>query len=146
MGRKKPTLKPAVELGAEFRYSNRVLGDVVTLPEAVMLWKKNRSTVVMAIAKGGLSARKTLSDGTVLITVGSLIARWGEPEQDVLADLYMPHGLTEVSFSPGGGRKVIVKYPDMSNFPQAETIQVRRSTPEDIARLAEIEAKNVPIR
>jgi hypothetical protein len=53
------------------------LNAVVTLPEACARWRKHRKTVELAIDKDQLVWRQ--AGRTYLITVESLVARWGQP-------------------------------------------------------------------
>jgi len=76
-------------LGMEHQYKAKILGDVLTLPEAEIIFKKHRSTIERAILKRQIEARKAVTGGTVLITVRSLIARWGEPADDVLERMFI---------------------------------------------------------
>lgn len=79
-----PKLQP---LGKEHQYRAQLLGDVVTLSEAELLFKKHRSTIERAILKDKLETRKAITGGTILITIRSLIARWGEPDNDIIESL-----------------------------------------------------------
>lgn len=58
---------------------------VVSLPEAALLWHKNRKSVEMQVNKGRLEWRKAITGGTIFITVASLRRLWGEPSQEVIA-------------------------------------------------------------
>lgn len=56
---------------------------VVTIPEACALWDKPRNTLLYAIDAGNITARK--SGKCWLISVPSLVKRWGWPKELKLA-------------------------------------------------------------
>lgn len=56
------------------------LAQVVTVPEAAMMWKKAAPTITTAWLSGHLEGRKTFSRGNILITVASLTAHYGAPK------------------------------------------------------------------
>lgn len=56
-----------------------VINFVVTVPEACEMWDKPRNTLLYAIDAGNIVARK--SGSTWLISVPSLVKRWGWPRK-----------------------------------------------------------------
>lgn len=61
---------------------NRItLGQVVTLSEAMSMWKLARTTIMIRVWKGEVIARK--SGSTWLVTVSGMIAHWGNPIEKV---------------------------------------------------------------
>lgn len=89
MGRKRKELEMARGLlkSGNF-YDDPILSMVVTRSEAGEMWGKALSTIDYQCLKGGLSYRKSITDGAVLITARSLIALWGLPKDDILFELY----------------------------------------------------------
>lgn len=79
--------KPIDKFGWEYRYDAEILGDVVTMPEAELLWNKTRDTLYLAWALHKIEARKTVTDGGVLITVRSLVILYGDPALDLVKQL-----------------------------------------------------------
>lgn len=65
-------------------YKDPLLGEVVTIGEAMLLWKKSRNAIKNACLTRGVEARVSLTGGAWLITVSSLVERYGKPEKDVL--------------------------------------------------------------
>ena len=61
-------------------YREPLLGSIVTRSECEALWGRATTTIDMQIAKGNLDARKSVTGGTVLISVKSIVALWGLPD------------------------------------------------------------------
>lgn len=68
-------------------YSDPALGEVVSLGEACVIWKKSRNALKNACLVGRLESRKTLTGGSWLITTVSLTREYGKPEKDILSCL-----------------------------------------------------------
>lgn len=66
-------------------YDDPSLGEVVTLGEAMTIWQKSRSAMKNACLTGAVDARRSITGGSWLITVVSLINRYGKPEKDILS-------------------------------------------------------------
>ena len=66
-------------------YDDPLLGEVVTLGEAVQMWSKSRNALKNACLTGAVKARVSITGGAWLITVASLIERYGKPTKDVLS-------------------------------------------------------------
>lgn len=79
--------KPIQDFTWQYRYTAEILGDVITMSEAELLWNKTRDTLYLAWALRKLEARKALTDGAVLFTVRSLIILYGEPCADTVKQL-----------------------------------------------------------
>lgn len=62
-----------------YKYKATVLGEVVTVPEILILWGKARITVDRAVMRGELEARTAITGGSMLVTYRSVVALWGEP-------------------------------------------------------------------
>jgi len=63
-------------------YSDKFVSDifeVVTRTEAATLWGVALTTIDIAINKGQLVARRSIGGGAVLISIGSMAARYGTP-------------------------------------------------------------------
>lgn len=83
------TTRPEINgFETEHFYQEAVLGQVVTLPEACLLWGKSRSTLIMALAKMQIRGRRSLTDGSWLITFESMERRYGRPNSEILKNLY----------------------------------------------------------
>lgn len=96
MGQPRPTLSElADDPDFKYHYVNPALGEVVTLPEAVLLWGRNKDTVIRACERCMLERRTSLTGGTTLITVASLIKLYGTPRADTLAKLRMHNHAAE---------------------------------------------------
>ena len=70
-------------------YDDITLGGVVTRQEAAYLWGKSLSGIDSACLRGKINHRKSLSGGSVLITVSSLVLHWGLPVKMTLWDCFM---------------------------------------------------------
>lgn len=67
-----------------YEYANTLLGEVVTVPEACIIWSKARQTVDDAIKYRKLESRLAITGGTYLITVRSCVQLWGEIPEEAL--------------------------------------------------------------
>lgn len=64
-----------------------ILGAVLTVPEVVKMFHKNKKSVMMAIYKDQIRARQSGGkNGIWLITLASCTARWGEPAEELQID------------------------------------------------------------
>lgn len=71
----------------QYRYSAACLGDVVTLSEAAKMWEIPESTLGNARLRLKIDGRKSLSGGTILLSVRSLVIVYGGPKFDPLKSL-----------------------------------------------------------
>lgn len=88
MRRKNLTLFNFEKISTAHVYSDAILSSVVTRSEASLIWDKELSTIDYNLGRNMLAWRKSLTDGAILITVKSLIARWGIPQDTILFRLY----------------------------------------------------------
>jgi len=63
------------------------LSTVLNVSEVCVLWRKQRKTVMLAIANGHLVARQSKEGGAWFIHVASVVKRWGMPDADKWNDL-----------------------------------------------------------
>lgn len=76
------------EAGLEMcRWTTPVLAEVVTLSEAVVMFGKSVTAIKQAIYTHKVDARLSFTGGTWIITLESLIRRYGQPTKDVLSCL-----------------------------------------------------------
>jgi hypothetical protein len=61
------------------QFVDRMLGMVITIQEACIFWGKSRRTVDWAILRDEVTARKSVTGGTWLLTYYSCMEKWGEP-------------------------------------------------------------------
>lgn len=60
-------------------WDNPLLGEVVTLSEACVLFGKKRNSLKNAVLTHKLQARRSFTGGDWLITLSSLINKYGKP-------------------------------------------------------------------
>jgi hypothetical protein len=84
-------------LGVEHHFTNPVLGEVLTMAEAMALWNLQRRTLEMQIWQGKLETRKAVTGGTILIARASLVSLHDEPKKDLLAGLLMAGKFTRTT-------------------------------------------------
>ncbi len=65
-------------------WSAPVLGMVVTLSEASLMWDKSHGALKNAVLMRKLEARRAFSGGDWLVTVSSLEKLWGKPQENIL--------------------------------------------------------------
>lgn len=68
-------------------YKDPVLGEVVTIGEAMKIWGKSRNAIKNACLVRAVDARLSITGGAWLITVVSLTQRYGKPTKDILSCL-----------------------------------------------------------
>jgi hypothetical protein len=76
-------------------YTDHLLSTVVTRAEVMIMWKKAAGSVDLALARGQLDGRKSLSGGAVLITLKSVTALWGPPRDNTLFECYNGKSITD---------------------------------------------------
>lgn len=81
------TSVPAELDNDQYRYSAECLGNVVSLQEAAWMWQIPANTLSAARLRLKLDGRKTLTGGTILLSVASMIIAYGEPKFDPLQKL-----------------------------------------------------------
>ncbi len=62
-------------------YDNAVLGQVITLAEAIVMWGKSRTAFINQIEKGRIASRRAVSGGTRLLVVADIIKLYGQPKK-----------------------------------------------------------------
>ena len=65
------------KFGVEHRFTNPILAETITMPEALAMWDLSRRTVEMRIWKGELETRKAVTGGTILIARASMVKLYG---------------------------------------------------------------------
>jgi hypothetical protein len=70
-----------------YHYKAGILGSVVTGSEITEIWNVSRATLDRAWERGEVEARKAVTGGTVLFTVRSIVAKFGEPKKDYVKSL-----------------------------------------------------------
>jgi len=60
-------------------FESKLLSQVVTLQEACVLWKKSPRQMQWAIDRDQVTARKSITSGTWLLTYYSVFLHFGEP-------------------------------------------------------------------
>lgn len=83
-----PQVLPTWEL-AMCEWSMPILGEVVTLSEACIIWGKSRNAVKNAVLTHRVTGRKAFTGGDWLLSVASLMEFYGKPseEKDMLTCL-----------------------------------------------------------
>lgn len=83
-----PSVLPQWEL-AMCEWSEPMLGEVVTLSEACIIWQKSRTAIKNAVLTHRITGRKAFTGGDWLLSVASLIEYYGKPseEKDILSCL-----------------------------------------------------------
>lgn len=79
--------KPKVRMEWEQRITDPMLTCMVTKAEAMALYEKAGTVIDYAIMRNELSARKSFTGGSWLITMKSLRDLYGEPVNDYLSQL-----------------------------------------------------------
>lgn len=93
--RNKPPL--ALTVSPQHTYTDQQLSTIVTRAEVMVMWKKAAGSIDLALAKGKLHGRKTLSGGAVLITLESVFNLWGPPKDTTLFECYNGVGVEVMS-------------------------------------------------
>ena len=81
-----PKMLPNWEL-AMSEYHEAILGEIVTLSEACLIWGKSRNALKNAVLTHKIAGRRAFTGGDWLVSVASLITVYGKPseEKDVLS-------------------------------------------------------------
>ena len=78
-----------IEISPANTYTDIRLGGGVTRQEAAAIWGKSYQAIDRACLRNRLKYRKSLTGGTILITVSSLAELWGNPENMKLWDAFI---------------------------------------------------------
>lgn len=70
-------------------YNEAVLGTVITITEAMLMWPHvTRNEIMMRMYEGRLSGRKSFTGGTILVSFTSMVINFGKPKNHTLYELY----------------------------------------------------------
>lgn len=79
---KQPTLIDGYDILCEFE--DPTLCAVYTLSEAALVWGKSQTAIRHHMITGAIKCRKPVTGGDWLLSRHSLVAKFGEPEKDVV--------------------------------------------------------------
>jgi hypothetical protein len=81
-----PKMLPNWELSM-CEYSNPILGEIVTMSEACVIWGKSKNAIKNAVLTHRIEGRKSFTGGDWLLSVASVIEYYGKPsdEKDMLS-------------------------------------------------------------
>lgn len=88
MTQTKPETTVDIDLNnRELQYVGECLGDVISLAEASQMWRISQPSIRVMWLRGKINGRRTISGGTILLQMSSVIACYGEPKNDPIAQL-----------------------------------------------------------